>query len=501
MPTVRTTRTRRPSPATRRRVVRARVQGPLRTRRPYFLVLDTGTFCDHRLFDTAVRKLRDRYRLVYLTTPGHKLPPADIKQPYDVPAELLENAGEVATAMTSGTIFSQAAYVVTRFARTQSPLFTNIVAMSQAMVRLLHAAIAKYRPVGLLAHCGCLPQVLMAGRLDVPTSVLYFAPGFLPNHETPFAFDNALQDPGTDVFAANPLHKECARRNVTSGLGYQDELRKRMPIADRVEQWHHPYAHLANIQHLNTFGPPLVPPMTYADALPPMTVESVGLMRPNLPTTPLDDDLAAWVKHARRGKGKVVFVSFGSILHALTEHRVTPDAPTSVLETLLTSLQRYAETHDAHVLVHDDKQCLSGASMDTIRTMTRVRIWSTFVAYPTLVPLCSLVCFTGSVCLQNVCWANRCPMLYVPVLPEQFLWAKLYRRHTRVPFVDYLRDDGAAMTTALTRAFAWARTKGATALFDRVAASIPTCVEDNVVARVEAWGAVRRCAAKRTKRM
>ena len=175
------------------------VRVPVDTR-PYFLVVDMGTFCDHRLFDTAVKHLRHRYRLVYITSPNHKLPPSDIKLAYTVPAGLLEHAGEVSTIMMEASVFGKVRKIVQRFLHTGETLFLQILAMMRRLTHLIQTCIRDYEPAGVLAHSGCVAQVLAANRLDVPTSVLYFAPGFLPCREIPFAFDNALTEPQTDVW-------------------------------------------------------------------------------------------------------------------------------------------------------------------------------------------------------------------------------------------------------------------------------------------------------------
>jgi hypothetical protein len=421
---------------------------------------------------------------VYITSPNHKLPPSDIKRTYTVPAGLLEHAGEVSTIMMEASVFGKVRKIVQRFLHTGEALFLQILAMMRHLTHLIQTCIRDYEPAGVLAHSGCVAQVLVANRLDVPTSVLYFAPGFLPCREIPFAFDNALTEPQTDVWRKDDSQ---VRANVHSGIRYHTELQKRMP-----EVTGQPFDHLARIQHLYTFDAPLVPPMTYADVLPPLTVKSVGLMKPNLPTTRLDTALATWVRACRRGGGRLVFVSFGSILHNLAVHHATDDGP-SALVVFLTALHEYVDAHNAHILLHDGQKTIPPETVQHVHaTMPRVRLHTSFVAYPTLVPKCAMVCFTGSVCLQNICWQHKTPMLYVPVTPEQYLWAKLYRKHTAVPFVDYQRDDQSAVDTVVKRAFAWAETKGAATLFERVHKTIPRDAGYGVVRCVEEWGVQQR---------
>ena len=43
-----------------------------------------------------------------------------------------------------------------------------------------------------------------------------------------------------------------------------------------------------------------------------------------------------------------------------------------------------------------------------------------------------VVIFTGTYCLQAICWATATPMIMVPVLTEQGFWASAYQRLTRV---------------------------------------------------------------------
>jgi len=59
-----------------------------------------------------------------------------------------------------------------------------------------------------------------------------------------------------------------------------------------------------------------------------------------------------------------------------------------------------------------------------------------FVPYSDLIPHSALVCFTGSMCLQLICLHNAVPIVFVPLLTEQFFWAKNYEHFTGVPYVD-----------------------------------------------------------------
>ena len=65
-----------------------------------------------------------------------------------------------------------------------------------------------------------------------------------------------------------------------------------------------------------------------------------------------------------------------------------------------------------------------------------IKFWKKFIPYPAIVKQSNVVLFSGSLCLQNVCWLYGCPMLIMPLHTEQYLWAKLYKRYTTVDYID-----------------------------------------------------------------
>jgi len=43
---------------------------------------------------------------------------------------------------------------------------------------------------------------------------------------------------------------------------------------------------------------------------------------------------------------------------------------------------------------------------------------------------------TGSYCIQHLALYYNVPMLFVPVLTEQYFWAKNYKQHTGIPYIN-----------------------------------------------------------------
>lgn len=81
-----------------------------------------------------------------------------------------------------------------------------------------------------------------------------------------------------------------------------------------------------------------------------------------------------------------------------------------------------------------------------------------YIPYTKMIPKSKLVIFTGSACLLNTCYLYKTPMYFVPVLAEQYFWAKNYHYFTGTSFdtiefeasqrtKDYLNKVSASMKT------------------------------------------------------
>lgn len=78
------------------------------------------------------------------------------------------------------------------------------------------------------------------------------------------------------------------------------------------------------------------------------------------------------------------------------------------------------------------------------RSFIDTKRWKNYhshIPYEWIVPKAELVVFTGTINLQTTCLYNAKPMIFIPFLGEQFLWAKNYREQTGTPFYSYLEHD------------------------------------------------------------
>lgn len=112
----------------------------------------------------------------------------------------------------------------------------------------------------------------------------------------------------------------------------------------------------------------------------------------------------------------IYFITFGSYFYR-------PEFKT-ITNKIIKALK--ALNPNSHIIIHNSKG---------IRTSNNVIITKGYLPYQSIVPYCKLVIFTGSACLQNVCLYNSIPMCFVPLLTEQFFWAKNYEYQTNVKYL------------------------------------------------------------------
>jgi hypothetical protein len=141
------------------------------------------------------------------------------------------------------------------------------------------------------------------------------------------------------------------------------------------------------------------------------------------------------MKSILKGRQFLIFVSFGT--YGKVSELVHP------VQHLLKNLNTYCKTQNGVVVYHNGGSLMA----DFIKSekLGNIRLWDGFIQYEDVVPLASLVVFTGSCCLQNISLFHKVPMLFLPILNEQFYWAKNYMHHTGVPYIDhrtyfFLRD-------------------------------------------------------------
>jgi hypothetical protein len=368
------------------------------TKRPYILGIDLGTYCDNKLMEAALSPLAERgAEIVYFTDRKHDVPKAFTVETYETPKymvtdtdlALVDSSKNLWWAALTNPISSFKAYSF------NSDLRARLEATVRA--RKPRAIVVAYPALVVVANMD--PKVLEKTKVYV----LYYSPGF-PNRSIPWLFDTVVK---RDDFS---LYHNAPADNVRSGT----EFLKRAMIRgkmDVLKTFHHVFCWDEALTEK------IVPSLGWSK------VHRVGALLPGRV-----ERLARWggmtqeLRDVLRGKKEIFFVSFGSY----GETGILEGAVDVVLE----GLRRYCGEHkDAVVLYHNGKR----------RRASWLYCVKGFIPYEYIVPRCKLVIFTGSLCMQIACMYHRCPMTFVPLLAEQFFWARNYQHFTGVEFVHHDR--------------------------------------------------------------
>jgi len=351
------------------------------------LALCLGTSCDFRLMDYAVLPMMSKYNIVYITDKKHKIPEGCQGSYFHTP-EFLTNDIDLAIANTSKNIFHWAIVKPKKV----YDAFSFYQYVKDKIVREVEkhnpvAMIVLYPAFGIICR---LPEEIIE---KVPTYVYYYAPGYV-NKKLPWLFDSRMKSSRLQLYKNDP------EQNYESGMEYL----KRVLMASGND-----VNIFKKMTHVICWDKNILPdiPIEFAD----VKTMYLGSLLP--PVIRLDK----WSDMPDFGDKDIIFMSFGSYgTHKSLER---------VIEYLYKKLVVYCKKNNCVVLHHNG----------TVRN-EYVYGYEGFIPYEYIVPRSKLVIFTGSVCLQTLCLYHMIPMLFVPLLAEQYFWAKNYKHFTGVGFVN-----------------------------------------------------------------
>ncbi len=236
------------------------------------------------------------------------------------------------------------------------------------------------------------PLMAVAIRVDVPWTILAYAPVF-PNATLPWPFDGRIEAltrlyHTSPAFAIDSHQRYYARLSAQSGVAAA-ECRCR----------------LASWTFLDCAWPLL---RGSSDGKGPKVqkvddIFTVNVVHGNLHVHELPGGLPASLQR-KRGR-RIVYVTFGSYLTKEIRR-----AAAALRPTLAEFAARSGST-------------IAYAKRVFERDAEKEVVVDEYIPYSKLVPRCSLVVFTGSLCLQAACARSATPMLLVPLLTEQRFWA------------------------------------------------------------------------------
>ena len=362
------------------------------------LLIEIGTFCDFKLIEQIARAANN-IRIVYITGSAKRAVElrnmAVVVDAYhvEIPQEVLDDP---ARYIEPESLWPSELLLITQY--------------TWKMVHTINVANREHNIDCIISHTAGIAYIRLS-RANAPTTIIHPAPGSLPNFSLPFNMDKVMINDNDDIW-----NTDLADRNYKSSMGvYQKMINPMRHIVQNV-------GFLSSYQHVMLYNSEIVENIQHA--IPLKTVE-VGLMRANLPSIALPDDVGNWLNMHKLDK-KLLFVSFGSYTHHII----------SRVKNILFELNAFCLKCNTVCIFHaSDTTIAEVLNNMMLRSYEEtILIYNGFIAYPTIVPMCSLVLFTGSLCLQTECWHANTKMCFAPYLAEQYMWAKIYRKRTHVPF-------------------------------------------------------------------
>ena len=373
------------------------------------LVLDMGTYCDNAMMDLITNRLQYKYEIEYITTTGRETP-SYVKQNYyfDMPSFITNSEIDfdiMGNVVLWGIKHPLKAYELYDWISTMKNLILKAILGNNGNVN------------GIILHYSV---TMLLWRIDpdlikhIPIYILYYAPGLI-NRTTPWIFDSVLKSPNFELY--NNKHKKSIEDSWESYYRKMSDIsmyEKPIEILDTLKK----------ATHIFCWDPAVTAP--YSPVFHELKVKHVGFV--HAPALPASKDIMDFILSVQQTKQTIAFLAFGSYASSKELQ--------SILPIIFDSLKKAKYS----IIFHIGKET-PAPEHDWIKYITNVYIYQGYLPYNWIVPKCDLVMFTGSVCMQTVCLYNKVRMIFVPLLAEQFFWARNYQAFTGVPFCNYLKKN------------------------------------------------------------
>jgi hypothetical protein len=386
----------------------------------HIIAVDVGTQCDNRLMGTLLSHISHKNRntkITYLTGPNNVVvssPTPGIKiTKYDPHPDYFTQSSSLVPADPSSNLILWAlthpidAYMSMRW---YSYLAGHIEKMCRRLFKRAKESVTVtvmlwYPLLGLLWRFS--PEFFeLIRQKRVHVHMVYCAPG-LPSTQVPWLFDSILTSKRfKGLYPCGTKDAVSKRRNMRSGMMYLERISNGTSLDLSIDEV------MQSVTHVMLMMPNVIPEIKFR--YPVIWCSDVlNKTNRNHHAKSISNDLKTFLS---LNKKKIVYVTFGS--YATTLERF--------IERFVVRLVEFCKTTGHVALVHN---------VPGIAPSPFINVQECFIPYEAVVPHCALVVFTGSVCLQNVCLRHATPMLFVPVLAEQFFWARNYKHFTGVPFL------------------------------------------------------------------
>ena len=335
----------------------------------------------------ALQGFESKYSIVYITDQKHDLSSNIIKIPFQTP-DFFINDPVLEIANTSIGVVSWGL-------RNMDKIW-EVYQWASQMKDLVQKTVADYQPSCVCILYPAIAFLWFLQEVNLPIYIFYYAPGLI-SKDVPWLFDSILKDPKYALYKERSYNQQSTKQYLNRLSLFEGLDRK--PVRQVLKRAH----------HVLCWDPKLVPPLRFV--YKSLSVIHAGaLLSPLL--KPVSIDLS---------KNNIIFMSFGSYGKAKELQKC--------LGKLLQILEDFCESRGKKVIFHNGENFGK-----------HITAHSGFIQYETIVPKSCLVIFTGSACLQNICCYHAIPMLFFPLLNEQYYWAKNYKYHTGIEYIDYFHN-------------------------------------------------------------
>ena len=381
------------------------------------VVVDIGTFCDARLMDDVLSGVSKTFDLVYVVDEKRKLPKGSKSYRLKTPGMITGSSSEIDLPF-----FDKANDLAIW------GLYNPIKALSaftwvNTLKTLTEKAVRENNAQGLILHYGAS---MLIWKLDpellnsIPVYIIYHAPGLI-NRTIPWIFDPIMKDPNFNLYKQGNGYKKIC---LESWYSYYTKIAANIIVELDYTSIKSKIAHL---NHILCWDPKVTKKLEINQKEFDKVYQIGNIYNKKYfqkkwysinRSDKKNDKLEKWID-----EGPTVFMSFGTFCSNVELMKILPN------------LLNFLEKTGVRVLFH------LTTSEFNIRESNLRKVHKGWLPYEWVVPKCSAVIFTGSVCLQSICIFNKKPMIFVPLLAEQFFWAKNYKAMTGTPYISYLDSE------------------------------------------------------------
>lgn len=391
--------------------------------RKEIIYCDFGTYCDFSISNQLItRLLESNFQVCYSTSDNnpflkHKHPHLQVETYPSVP--VLEIVP-----------FAEMKNIISQLLKPSSTIHTiGLLSKQLETFQMIFEIIVKnFDPDSTKAIILTYPLTCVLKKLasvipeNVPLVLFYVTPAF-PNVHLPWIFDDVLKDPDFSLYRYQNRKQHLSShtrnnwsisvcvdwKNIFTPFYIPNDYRDLKKKLVRQQ--------IPNLFIVGAWNKDLIPSF-----LSPVSVPRSHWKIVNAIVDQHSEPLPSVVQNFVRD-GILVFMTFGSM-----------NVPN--IKSLVYVVYRALQQQDIpmKLLVQGNKKQLR------IHSKQNLLIYQGNISYSSILSKTRLLITTGSYCIQHLALLFRVPMLFVPILTEQYFWAKNYQYHTDTPYLEKVED-------------------------------------------------------------